>query len=622
MAIFKQTDLGIFRIYAGKQLTAWGWRSTYDEMLEAKKLYPFVSWDKNRRLILLGAPIVKQDAELFKKAVRTLNLEFPQEEIDILLKLLHNASIRYDYSSRVDSIELPPMEWKSPLFNYQTAGVFYAKTLNWRAVVGDDMGLGKTPQGLACFKLSGAKRVVIVTRAIALNSWARNIKTFTNDTFRIAMGRQPVKPLKKGNLPKKPEHYLVQNEKDELIKDTSILVINYEIVAAWKEIIEEFNPDMFILDEYHYIKESSSARTIVLQELASNTPYLIGLSGTPRPNKNIELYSFLNLLQPYRWGDYYQFAHTFCDAKEVVIKMEMIPTKFPCQSCRGAGCPACNRMGSITRDVRTPKKAWDYTGSSNEEWLNNRLRSGVMVRRMKKILGRAAPIYQVEPIEASKRYRDVEDGLLIDLKKQVAQHRGESVDEAMNKLVEMVGVDDDGDLLPFKTRAVDLFQAAALDKIDYAKEWLLDFLENSDHHKVVIFFRHQMVGHALSDFLKSKEIEFVVAYGAAVDKNAEAKFQKGPSRVILCSYDVAREAITLTAASHMLLLEYCGSPGWMNQAMDRIDRVGQEEICNFYFPVLKDSVEQDRIQTLITRELTQNKVLDNENSSKLDMLSI
>ncbi len=80
------------------------------------------------------------------------------------------------------------------------------------------------------------------------------------------------------------------------------------------------------------------------------------------------------------------------------------------------------------------------------------------------------------------------------------------------------------------------------------------------------------------------------------DERQEAvrRFQEDPeTRIIVCSIKAAGIGITLTAASNVLMVESAWTPSDMDQAEDRLHRMGQEGQVTVWNMVAEDSFDED-----------------------------
>ena len=90
----------------------------------------------------------------------------------------------------------------------------------------------------------------------------------------------------------------------ENFEASGIVIINYDLLNNIKK-IGKFQT--LVLDESHRIKSNTSLRTKAALKLMKMIPRVYALSGTPIPNRPIELYPLLSGLGIYR-GSYYDFA--------------------------------------------------------------------------------------------------------------------------------------------------------------------------------------------------------------------------------------------------------------------------------------------------------------------------
>lgn len=518
-----------------------------------------------------------------KSLFTKVEMRIPAREERVGEIAVNNASLRFDLSHSpkigekliVPGLKTPP-GFSEPLFPFQEVAVRYAESLGYRALIGDDMGLGKTVVGLASALMAHAKKVIIVTRSVALGGWSRATKTWTDYEYTVCVGTKPVKSKRKdGSITIKDNTSILNNG----LKDfkEGVVILNYDLLTAWAEELYNFDADFIVFDEVHAVKEPGANRSMVAYKLMDDIEGVLGLTGTPISNRPIELYHIMNHIHPARWGEFFTYARRYCDAKQVVISERWVPIPGEYYNHPKTG----NR---IQRRELQQKKAWDFSGSSHEKELYRRLRSTMMVRRVKdEVLDLLPPIEDTLALQPSKRYWDAEKGILPQL------------DELSKK---------DSTELSIKTELTlhDLFAAAAMDKIDWAKEWLKAFLEDTDH-KIVIFFHYQHVGKALSEMLSEWSVKHVNLWGPKPDKNGDLTFQEDPDcRVALCSYGVAREAVTLTAASYQLMMEYPWVPGWAEQARDRTRRIGQTKAVTYYYPILVGSVEERIVMAMLQKQ--------------------
>lgn len=136
--------------------------------------------------------------------------------------------------------------------------------------IADEPGLGKTAQALVSIVAAGSQRAVIAVPAVVKTNWAREVDMWTP-------GREVV---------------VLEGRKSEAIPASAdIVVVNYDILTAHLDSLLAWKPDALVVDEAHYVKERTSARTKAVAAIAEHVGdgLKVYLSGTPIPNRPIEL---------------------------------------------------------------------------------------------------------------------------------------------------------------------------------------------------------------------------------------------------------------------------------------------------------------------------------------------
>lgn len=136
-----------------------------------------------------------------------------------------------------------------------------------------------------------------------------------------------------------------------------------------------------------------------------------------------------------------------------------------------------------------------------------------------------------------------------------------------------------------------LKQIAGHGKIEAAKEWIADFLEEGQ--KLIVFCRHVAVQHALM----AEYPDAVHIFGSdTAQERDEAKkaFQNDPTvPIIVCATEAASEGVTLTAASHVLFVELEWTPAAHDQAEARCyGRINDMHGASAYYLLAQDTIDQ------------------------------
>ena len=180
---------------------------------------------------------------------------------------------------------MPDRKCKVPdgldLYPFQKAGVDYVLRRN-RALIGDSPGLGKTPMGVVTANEMGAKRVLVVCPANIRLQWAKQIRTWSTMEGRFIV-------------------YPILKSADGVHPGAHWTIVSYDLLRSpgIRAALSEKHFDLVVLDECHYLKTSSAARTQAVfgdDGIAHNAGHVLGLTGTPLPNRPRECFTLAKAL--------------------------------------------------------------------------------------------------------------------------------------------------------------------------------------------------------------------------------------------------------------------------------------------------------------------------------------
>jgi SWI/SNF-related matrix-associated actin-dependent regulator 1 of chromatin subfamily A len=193
------------------------------------------------------------------------------------------------------------------LFPFQKTGVEFLKAEPHR-LLADEMGLGKTIQALSAAAELGVCSILIICPAIIKDTWAKHIENWT--TFG-------------------PESIQILRTKSDIVSDKRVIIVNYELLyttegknALLKQLLAR-KFQLAIVDEAHRLKSISAKISHILLAKTGQRPPLLSiayrkwfLTGTPMPNKPIELFPLLRttapeIISPY--SEYEAFGNRFCN---------------------------------------------------------------------------------------------------------------------------------------------------------------------------------------------------------------------------------------------------------------------------------------------------------------------
>jgi SWI/SNF-related matrix-associated actin-dependent regulator 1 of chromatin subfamily A len=446
--------------------------------------------------------------------------------------------------AEVDIPHPPGLEYRP----FQKAGIDYAIN-HPNCLIADEPGLGKTIQALGVVNYDPtADNVLVICPASLKLNWEREAKRWlVRDT--------PV---------------TVINGTKATFPSEGFVILNYELLSKYRSAIDQVKWDVLIFDESHMLKNDKAARTIAALGRWNRDPSKrtapikakrrLFLTGTPILNKPIEIWTTIHSLDPATWGSWKAFTEKHCDARET-------------------------RWG------------WDVNGASNLTELQDRLRSRIMVRRLKSEVMTELPPKQrqviVLPSKSSVKKRE----------KEYIETLEEMLKDAMRKGIDIISS-------PQFEHMSQIRHKTALDKVPDAIDHIKALMD--EHQKLVVMCHHRDVLEAIYEGVS--EFGAVRLQGGdseASKQDAIDRFQNDPSvRIFLGSIRAAGVGITLTAASLLLFVELDWVPGIMTQAEDRIHRIGAVGSVLIQHLVFADSIDARMAEAIVEKQGIIEQALD------------
>jgi SWI/SNF-related matrix-associated actin-dependent regulator 1 of chromatin subfamily A len=440
------------------------------------------------------------------------------------------------------------------------------------------MGLGKTIQaiGVYNFMLAEAGRplpmLVICPASLRLN-WAREIQKWS------------VRQVKIG--------YVVSSHWPA---DCDVAVINYDVLERHRDRIDAVAWSLLVVDEAHYVKNPKALRTLaILGGREKLTPAKVKsgacqrawkpiqaerkvfLTGTPIGNRPVELWSLAHALAPETFTSWKQYVYRYCAAKYNGY-------------------------------------ALDVSGASNLDELQQKLRSSIMVRRLKADVLTDLPPKRRQIIELP--VGDARSAV------RAEQAASDAIEERLSPLrvaVELAKASDsphayDDAVARLREASAIAFEELSKARVEVAMAKLpvvIEHLRENCDDKVIVFAHHKAVVKALMAELGDSAVCVtgdtpVLDRQAAVDAfQANAKI-----RVFVGTIMAAGVGLTLTASSHVVFAELDWVPGNLSQAEDRAHRIGQKNSVLVQHLVLDGSLDARMAKVLVEKQDVIGQALD------------
>ena len=408
-----------------------------------------------------------------------------------------------------------------------------------RALLGDEMGLGKTTQSLLFVKrkkLGETLPLLVVLPKIVRAQWVQAIQKILNVAPAILETRTPPKIKLK----------------------SPVAVINYDIIAWWRDWLEDQNFQTIILDECQYATNPAAKRCKASLALAKQIPFFLPLSGTPLTNRPLELFPVINAMNPKEWPNRKTYSHRYCG-------------------------PKWTRFG------------WDFKGASNVDELHARLKQTGLIRNLQTdVMSEMPPLTRsIVPVELTdnEEYHKAKTDFVGWLK--------ETYPERLNKAIKAAALVQSGHLLRLAARL----------KLRSAVDWIN--LRLQQNHKIVVFAVHKKCIRALKRRIHAKS---VVVDGLVTGRHREtaiAQFQQDPqTKVLIGNIAAAGVGLNLTEANVLCSVELMQKPGPLLQMEKRIHRIGQTSPCWIYYFIGVGTIEESVLRLVQRKQKVITGTLD------------
>jgi SWI/SNF-related matrix-associated actin-dependent regulator 1 of chromatin subfamily A len=503
-------------------------------------------WDKDRRWWYAGP----RQLERCTPAQLEAAAKYASPEVAAALTGKSAEKVAAVEASRAQDadIEIPCPEGLAFL-GYQKAGIAYALARP-ATLLGDQPGLGKSCQTVGVVNADSSVRTVLVVCPASLKiHWQREWLRWATAKTRVEILGGDTRGAAAGDA------------------HVNVVVCNYEAVKKLTEEQRVQMWDLVVVDEAHAIKSHKAQRTQNTKALKGKRRML--LTGTPISNRPAELWSLLNFLDPVAWPSFFSFGKRYCNAHQ---------TKY----------------------------GWDFSGAANLEELQERLRSTLMVRRLKEDVLKELPPKRRQIVvldgtgckQALAREAKISERLE-DLRAQLEIAKAEG-DAAYEKAAAELTSAETGTI----GEMAHARHMTALAKVPQVVEHVLNATEDDEEHKVVLFAHHKDVCDALAAGLR--ELNPVTVTG---DMDVTARqvsvdcFQGDKTcRVIIGTIGAMGVGLTLTASSHVVMAELDWVPGNVSQAEDRCHRYGAKGSVLVQHLVVDGSIDARLVHVITAKQ--------------------
>lgn len=435
---------------------------------------------------------------------------------------------------------------------YQRAGIAFGLK-NAGVLIADEPGLGKTIQAIGIINADPSMhRILLVVPASLKINWSRELKKWLvkSRTIEIIEG-EPT------------------DASADLRFESDVVIINYELVPLYAELINEYAWDMVIADECHILRNPEAQRTQSFVGNFENTiPPIkacrrVFLTGTPILNRARDVWALISYLNPRAWQSYDEFVKKFCQG------------------------------GS--KD----------SGSSNLSILQRLLRATVMIRRLKKDVLKELPPKRRRIVKLPCNSSHIQN--LLEEERMLYQYADTS-EEQWSRYAKTLAHFKETKKIALKDTSR-IRHAIAVAKIPM----MIEYIESQlvDNQKLIIFAHHQDVIDALVNYFGNIAVSFTGRSSATDKQFAVDEFQNNPNiRLSIISILSAGVGITLTAAHRAIFVELDWTAANITQAEDRCHRIGQTKTVDIIHLILDGSIDIHLAQKIIEKQLIYDEALN------------
>jgi SWI/SNF-related matrix-associated actin-dependent regulator of chromatin subfamily A-like protein 1 len=489
-----------------------------------------------------------------------------------IYKQFYELKTVIDQSRALDSNIFIPAPIGCSYLPFQNACATFAIPKK-RILIADEMGVGKTVEAIEIMNYFIWIRYYKVLRGLIV------CPNHLKDNWEMELLKWLIE-----------EHGIEQATSSYWPMYAQFVICNYDQLIKHYENIRMRPWEFLIVDESQNLSNSSAQRTkMVCGSPAEGLDPIpcdraIFLSGTPFNNRPIELFPTLHFLDPERWPSRTEYGVKYCDGKK-------------------------------SRDG----KKWDFKGSSNLPELQGKLRSTVMIRRLKdevlkdlppkrrQIIELPAGAELLEFIKMEIDAWDSYESKMVEAKEKAKNAKELNNTEEYKNAMQALRYTES---IRF-SKIAEFRLKTGLATLPFAIEHLKDVLATGK--KVICFGHHHDVLEPI--FKEFKDIA-VIVYGGSLQEytptEAAIKFQTDPSCQLFIGSNRMMTGLTLIAAEHEVFVELDWTPSVMKQAEDRAHRVGQKESILIQYLVLAKSLAARMAHKIKEKLELQEQTLDHD----------
>lgn len=475
------------------------------------------------------------------------------------------------------------------LFGFQLDTVLRLKDVRG-ALVGHDMGTGKTVTAIALDakkreKFEHPAKTLVICPLSAIKVWVDHFKTWAPH-------------LKVASIDNKNRRPFMESM-DNTFKNA--FGIGYDVFVMHYAAVR-LEPDLgrypwfhVISDEVHALQDRKSAQTKAVKKIQAF--YKTGLSGTPVFNKPDDLWSILNWLYPKYWTSYWNYFKRYIkwveyDGYRTIIgvnneeELQKIMAGFFSRVKKRDVIPDLpDKYYSTIKTKMHPKqeKAYKQMKKDMLAWVgkheNEPVNAPVVLAQLTRLQQFASAYAEI--VREVKRKKNCEEC------KETAEFI--LVNKMYHRVDTLARIHKQG-CLGHEVEYVKLAEPS--NKIDA----VIEKIQESDE-SVVVFSQFAQMANLLKVRCDALGISCGLYTGAVSKEDRDQvveDFQAGKLKVFAGSIKAGGMGLTLTQSSTVIILNREWAESLNEQAIDRVDRIGQKNAIHVMDVVTEGTIDEER----------------------------
>ena len=453
----------------------------------------------------------------------------------------------------------PPHCLNAELRDYQQEGLNWLNFLyefKFGGVLADDMGLGKTIQTLAHLSrlkednlLTNTSLIVMPTSLIA--NWKNEAQKFTPNLKVLSL------------------HGSDRAERFDVLEEYDIVLTTYPLIVRDEKRFKEYKFMYIILDEAQKIKNPKTKMAIALKTFKSE--YRLALSGTPIENHLGELWSIFSFLMP-----------GFLDTLSFFKNFYQTPIE---------------KEHSFERQNLLNKRVKPFMIRRTKEKVASELPAKSEIIKYTQFESKQSKLYESIRVTMEQKVQDAVK----------AKGLGSSHITILDALLKLRQVCCDPSLLKIE-EAQKVHDSAKL-------ELFLDLINElmQEGRKVLVFSQFTSMLSIIEEKIKNLKINYTKLTGST-RKREEAieKFTKDNANVFLISLKAGGVGLNLVEADTVIHYDPWWNPAVENQATDRAYRIGQTKAVFVYKLIVENTIEAKILELQKKKQAIQDGIYDED----------